>query len=306
MNKIGYLGPEGSFSYEAVQKLNLSENFKIIAFDSITEVIQKTESQTVQFGLAPIENSIEGGVPETLDQLLFHSELMIQKDLILDIHEHLQAIEGARLSDIQEVLSYPHATAQCRNWLAKNLPGVKITATNSTSEASRLVAESKSERLAAVGPQSASKVFGLTILRSKIEDHHDNQTKFVILAKNKIPNATGNDRTTIACFQHSDRPGSLHSIIGKFSARGINLTKLESRPTKKRLGQYCFIIEFEGHIKEPVVADCLMDLHTELARVKFLGSYPTYGSDTILKATTQAWDNAGSWLESLLKYVQKK
>ncbi len=306
MNKIGYLGPEGSFSYEAIQRINSSGTLKIVAFESITEVIQNTESESVQFGLAPIENSIEGGVPETLDQLLFHSDLMIQKDFVLDIHEHLQALPEAKLGDIKEILSYPHAAAQCRSWLAKNLPRVKITATNSTSEASKIVAEAKDKQLAAIGPESAAKVYGLSILRPKIEDHHDNQTKFVILAKNKIPNLTGSDRTTIACFQHSDRPGSLHSIVGKFSARGINLTKLESRPTKKRLGQYCFIIEFEGHVKDPVVADCLMDLHTELAKVKFLGSYPTQGSESIAKANSLAWENATDWLNSLLKQVQKK
>jgi prephenate dehydratase len=304
-NKIGYLGPEGSFSYEAIVLLNLSHNATIVPFGSISEVIQNTQNEKVQFGLVPIENSIEGGVPETLDQLLFHSELFIQKDFILDIHQHLQTITEVRLSEIKEVVSYPHATAQCRQWLNKHLPNAKITASNSTSEASKFVAESQSRHLAAIAPESAAKLFNLTILRSKIEDHHDNQTKFVMVTKDKIPNMSGNDRTTIACFQHSDKPGSLHSIVGKFSARGINLTKLESRPTKKKLGQYCFIIEFEGHIQNPVIADCLMDLHTELASLKFLGSYPTHSLESIKKANSQSWDIAQSWLDSLVKKVQK-
>ena len=123
----------------------------------------------------------------------------------------------------------------------------------------------------------AAKLYGLEILVEDVEDHPDNQTRFVSLARSGVPAPTGHDRTSIACFQSADHPGSLYAILGQFAARNINLSKLESRPTKKALGDYCFIIDFEGHVADAVVGDCLRDLHAELAGVKFLGSYPAAG-----------------------------
>ena len=150
--------------------------------------------------------------------------------------------------------------------------------TTSTSQAAREVAES-SEPWAAVASTLAGELFGLVALATDIEDHPDNATRFVVVGRDDVAAPTGHDRTTIVCFQDADRPGSLYGILGRFAARDINLTKLESRPTKRGLGDYCFVIEFEGHVADDVVADCLADLQAHLARVKFLGSYPVTGVD---------------------------
>jgi prephenate dehydratase len=141
----------------------------------------------------------------------------------------------------------------------------------------------------------------LEILVEDVEDHPDNQTRFVSLARTGIPAPTGHDRTSIACFQSADRPGSLHGILGQFSARNINLSKLESRPTKQALGDYCFIIDFEGHVADAVVGDCLRDLHAGLAGVKFLGSYPAAGpaAPELRREAETSWTEAGAWVDSL-------
>src|SRR5205085_2485989 len=153
-----------------------------------------------------------------------------------------------------------------------------VVAATSTAEAARLIAEGGPDTAgaAAVGTALAAKLYGLDVLAEGIEDHDGNSTRFVTVARPEvgIPEPTGHDKTTIVCFQKADQPGSLHGILGQFTARNINLTKLESRPTKHTLGDYCFIIDLEGHIDDEVVADCLRDLHAQLRNLKFLGSYP--------------------------------
>ncbi len=145
------------------------------------------------------------------------------------------------------------------------------------------------------------------MIAAEIEDHPNNQTMFVAVGRDHIPAPTGHDRTSIVCFQHADRPGSLHSILGQFAARSINLTKLESRPTKRALGDYCFIIDLEGHVDDEVVADCLRDLHAELADLKFLGSYPAAGEhgDAIRRDADAAWRVADEWLSSLRSKIKR-
>jgi prephenate dehydratase len=176
-----------------------------------------------------------------------------------------------------------------------------VVASNSTAEAARIVGELGEPGLAAVAPPLSAELYGLEVLASEIEDHPENQTRFVLVAPSGIPQPTGHDKTTIVCFQHADRPGSLLGILQEFAARAVNLTKLESRPTKRALGEYCFIIDLEGHVADEVVADCLRELKAKNADVKFLGSYPAAGEhgEALRRRADQEWRDADEWLARL-------
>jgi prephenate dehydratase len=195
-----------------------------------------------------------------------------------------------------------HALAQCRGYLGRL--GVATEQTASTSQAARRVSDS-TEPWAAVGSASAGRLFGLVPLAADIEDHPENATRFVVVGRDAVAAPTGHDRTTIVCFQDADRPGSLYAILGRFAARDINLTKLESRPTKRGLGDYCFVIEFEGHVADDLVADCLADLQAHLARVKFLGSYPVTGEEAgaVRAEVVDSRRAAREWVETLRRRI---
>jgi prephenate dehydratase len=269
--RVGYLGPAGSFSHEAVSTL---PDVEALAFETIADLLNAVADSSLDQGLVPIENAIEGTVSATIDGLVFDHDLVIEREVVIPIRLHLLARPGVSLAQVTSVRSYVHALAQCRGFLRS----LNATAeqTTSTSQAASEVAESK-EPWAAVGSQMAGELFGLVALASDIEDHPGNATRFVLVGRHDVAAPTGHDRTTIVCFQDADRPGSLYGILARFAARDINLTKLESRPTKLGLGDYCFVIEFEGHVANDAVADCLADLQAHLTRIKFLGSYPVSG-----------------------------
>ena len=302
--RVAYLGPPGTFTEQAlVEHLGLVESpgSEISPFGSVEEVVEATAAGNFDIGFVPIENSIEGTVNATLDSLVFDCDLLIQREVIMDVHLDLMAVPGTDLTDIERVLSFPHASAQCRNFLSRRLTQAEVLATNSTAEAARVVGTNRLARTAALAPTLSASLYGLEVIASSVEDHPDNQTRFFALARAGIPPVTGHDKTSIVCFQSSDKPGSLHSILGQFAARGINLTKLESRPTKRSLGAYCFIVDMEGHLADEVVADCLRDLHAMLARVKFLGSYPAAGEKSTIRRreAVQAWQAADEWVATL-------
>ncbi len=271
---IGFLGPEGSFSHEATLTLGAQDS---VAYRSLADLLAAVSDGEIAQALVPLENALEGTVAATIDGLVFDHDLYIVHELILPISLHLLAKPGVAIDEVTSVRSYVHALGQVRNYLASR--GLATVETGSTSQAAREVSES-SEKWAAVGSLLAGEIFGLDSIANDIADHGANATKFVVVEKNRIASPTGQDRTSIVCFQDADRPGSLFGILGRFAARDINLTRLESRPTKQGLGNYCFVIEFEGHIGDDVVSDCLIDLQAHLARVKFLGSYPVTGEQS--------------------------
>jgi prephenate dehydratase len=307
--RIGFLGPQGTFTEEALFTQPDYAKAELVALNSLAEVLESVQEGRVDLGFVPIENAIEGTVRDTLDSLVFDNDLLIQREVVLDIHLHLMAPTGVKLSDIQRVASIPVATAQCRRFLVGKLPSAETIATNSTADAARLLGEGDplltEIPTAAIAPRLAASLYGLEILVEDVEDHPENQTRFVSLAPRGIPAPTGHDRTSIACFQSADHPGSLYGILGQFAARNINLTKLESRPTKKALGEYCFIVDLEGHIADEVIADCLRDLHAELADVKYLGSYPAAGAagPAIRREVDAAWRQADAWIDELRAQV---
>jgi prephenate dehydratase len=299
--RVGFLGPPGTFTEQALlgqPDLALAE---LVAMPSISDVLLATARGDVDLGFVPIENSIEGTVNLTLDMLAFETDLLIQREAVVRVQLNLLVPPGTSLAEVTTVVSMPHATAQVRSFLARKLPGVATRAANSTAEAARLVGQRVEPGLAAVGTALAAELYGLDVAAVDIADHPENQTRFVAVASEGIPAPSGHDKSTIVCFQHADRPGSLLAILQEFAARAVNLTKLESRPTKRGLGDYCFIIDFEGHLADELVADCLRDLKAKLADVKFLGSYPAAGrhGEARRRDAEAAWRAADQWLGRL-------
>ncbi|MDA8025253.1 MAG: prephenate dehydratase [Actinomycetota bacterium] len=300
LKKIGFLGPRGTFSEEALMEQRLrGTQAETVPFATIAQVLEAVAEGQVDTGFVPIENSIEGSVSATIDSLIFDYELSIVGEYVHDIHHDLMALANTSLDDIETVISHPQPLAQCRKFLAQRLPNAILRATTSTSEAAREVSESGDNSLAAIAPHKAAEIYSLSIINSNIEDHSGNQTRFIEVTKEGLPPRTGNDRTSIACFQVRDEPGFLFSILAEFYARRINLTKIESRPSKKGLGEYCFVIELDGHVRDPLVADALVNLKDRLADVRFMGSYPKYQGSASLSLSSD--DPGHLWIEGILK-----
>jgi prephenate dehydratase len=298
---VAYFGPAATFTEEALLTQRDLATADLKALASITAVLDAVAREETDLGFVPIENGIEGTVSATIDGLIHDVDLHIQREVVLDIHLHLMAPPGTGLADIHTVSSYPHALAQCQKYLARTLPAAEQRAANSTADAARVLGASGAAGEAAIAPRLAADQYGLAILAEDVEDHPENQTRFVLVARHRVPRPTGHDKTSIVCFQRADHPGSLHGILGQFSARNINLTKLESRPTKQALGDYCFVIDLAGHVGDEVVADCLRDLRASLADVKFLGSYPAAGEHgpERRRRADAAWQEADAWLRGI-------
>lgn len=275
---------------------------------TVPDVLDAVAAGTVDLGFVPIENSIEGTVNFTQDALVFDHDLLIQREVVLDIQHCLLARPGVALDQVTVVLSIPVATAQCHAFLRKHLPQAEIRAANSTAEAARLVAEDATGFSAAIGPANAARIYGLEVLKHDIADHDSNQTRFVLVGRDRVPARTGHDKTGIVVFQRADEPGSLISILQEFAARRINLSQLLSRPTKRGgLGDYCFIIYADGHVSDELMADALRDLRTKQGDVKFLGSYPAAGTHTqsARDHADQRWRDADDWLRDIRSHVDE-
>jgi prephenate dehydratase len=275
--RISYLGPAGTFSEEALLTQPDLGRSELVSVTTIQDAILACASGTVDAAFVPLENMIEGSINVTLDQLIFDVDLLIEREVVLNVHLDALVRSGTVASGVRRVLSFPAATAQCRGYLRRVFPNAEVVATNSTADAARLVALDPGHDVVAISPPLSAKVYGLEVFDHAIEDHDGNVTRFVLVGTGPSPARTGDDRTTIVCFQRSDRPGSLAEILARFAARNINLTRIESRPTKQALGEYCFAIEFSGHITDEVVGDCLRELHMATGDLKFLGSYPVAG-----------------------------
>jgi prephenate dehydratase len=302
---IAFLGPAGTFTEEALFTQPDYADARVVPASTLAEALEAVGAGRATLAFVPIENSIEGTVNATVDSLVFDADLLIQREVVLDVHIALAAPAGTELGSIKRLLSFPHATGQCRRFLAATLPEVEIVPTNSTAEAARITGQEGRTDTAALAPRLAAELYGLAVIDPAVEDHPDNQTRFVALAPTGIPAPTGHDKTSIVCFQREDHPGSLHGILSEFAARSINLTKLESRPTKRGLGDYCFLIDLEGHVADEVVADCLRVLHAEFGGVKFLGSYPAAGDHgpAVRARADAAWRDADAWVNTLRSQI---
>jgi prephenate dehydratase len=298
LRRVAFLGPEGTFTEQALLSQPDLAVQELVPMGTFAEVLAAVDAGTVDLGFVGIENSIEGTVNVTIDALALEHDLLIEREVVLGIQLSLMAPPGVALTDVERVLTFPVAAGQCRSWLASELPGVEVVAANSNAEAARLVGVEHDGRSAAVAPALAAKIYGLEVLASDIEDHPENSTRFVLVGHGPVPAPTGHDKTTIVVFQRTDRAGSLLAILQEFAARSINLVKLESRPTKKALGDYCFIIDLEGHLADELVADCLRDVRSKVADIKYLGSYPAAGERgaAVRRDAEEAWRVADAWI----------
>jgi prephenate dehydratase len=304
---VGFFGPFGTFTEQAVRTQPDLAARELVDYPTVPDVLDAVAAADVTFGVVPIENSIEGVVNFSQDALVFDYDLLITREIVLDIELCLAARPGLELDDVKVVLSIPVATAQCHRYLRQRLPGVEVRAANSTAEAARLVAEAEDHGSAAIAPHVAADRYGLVVLARDIADHPGNQTRFVVVARDGIPRRTGHDRTAMVVYQRADEPGSLISILQEFAARRINLSNLLSRPTKAGgLGDYCFVIYADAHVDDELMADTLRALHAKQGAVKFLGSYPVAGAHahTARAHADARWRSADDWVRQLRERVE--
>jgi prephenate dehydratase len=305
--RVAFLGPLGTFTEQALLTQADLAGGELVPLPSIPEVLDAVRDGAVDLGFVAIENSIEGTVNLTQDGLIFTHDLLIQREVVLDVEHCLLGRPGTGLDDVKVVLSIPVATAQCTRFLHQRLSGVELHAANSTAEAARTVSEADEGGWAAIAPRVAGELYGLAVLADDIADHDGNQTRFVVLARDTVPPPTGHDKTSVVVFQRANVPGSLISILQEFAARRVDLSKLESRPTKAGgLGDYCFVIDAEGHIADELVADALRSLHSKQGGVKFLGSYPR-GDAHAGSAREHAdarWRQADDWMQALRSRIR--
>ena len=268
--KTAILGPRGTFSEEAA--FLFEKDPDILLCRDIEEIFSHVISGSTDYGIVPVENSLEGSIGMT-SELLLREDVKIFKEIVLDIRHSLMALEGTGIGDISEIISHPHALAQCKGILEEL--DVNTRNFSSTAEAAREVSEKDLKGTAAIASKVAASLYGLKILRDDIQDEDKNQTRFFVISK-KDHERTQNDKTSLI-IGLKDRPGALHDSLKSFAERNINLTKIESRPSRKALGDYIFYIDLEGHREDEAVSDVLEELKANTAFLKVLGSYPKFG-----------------------------
>ena len=273
MGKIGYLGPAGTFTEQAAILVQNTVGGELAAYHDMPGLILAVQGDTLDYGVVPIENVIEGTVNVTIDMLTHEADLFIIGEITIPIHQCLVAKPGVSRSDIMQIISHPQALAQCRRFLQTRFPKVPRENAVSTAAGARIALES-TKPVAAIANKQAAEILGLQVLAENIEDHPNNCTRFVILSKHSVE-PTGRDKTSIV-FSVNDEPGSLLMALDIFARGGINLTRIESRPMRTQMGQYLFYIDFEGHAEEEGVSQALSSVKAISTFYKHLGSYPRF------------------------------
>ncbi len=269
--RIGYLGPMGTFSHEAAIH-QFGSSATLVPMETIREIVNSIEKDVCDFGILPVENSTEGTVAQTLD-IMQDVPVRICAEIVLRIRQHLLVKRGTSLGKIKRILSHPQSFAQCRNWLRGNLPKCELVNCSSNAGAARSVGKS-SGAIAAIGPHNAATIYELDVLARDIEDDPDNNTRFWIVG-NTEPKPTGADKTSIVMAAAKDEAGGLLALLEPMARHGINMTKLESRPSPHGgLWEYIFFVDLEGHHKSRKVAKALAEIRARAAILRILGSYP--------------------------------
>ena len=273
--RLAYLGPAGTFSEQAA--FLYDPHAQLIPFPSVTAVAAAVDSGLADEGVMAIENSLEGSVTDTLDVLIHESHLSIRRELVLPIELCLLARPGAVADQVEIIFSHPQPLGQCRHFLESRFPKAHLAASLSTTVAVEQML--KQDKSAAVGTLRAAELYGVQVLAQGIQDNENNETRFVVVAAADSP-PTGSDKTSLAFSVAQDQPGSLVDVLKEFSDRQINLAKIESRPTKRELGKYIFLVDLEGHRTDPKVAEALEKVREQSYFFRVFGSYPRFDAAT--------------------------
>ncbi|MDR2896101.1 MAG: prephenate dehydratase [Propionibacteriaceae bacterium] len=299
---LGYFGPEGTFTHQALLALRPGESAQ--PYLSVPGVLEAVRHGQITAGLVPIENSVEGGVSATLDYLAGHSRLQIIDEVLLEVAFGLYVRPGTAIEAVRTVLTHPHAAAQVRGWLAEHLPDASVTEQGSTADAARRVADPESGFDAAICAAVAGELYGLEPLATQIADNRGAVTRFILVSRPVRPAPiSGHDKTSLVIHLRADQPGGLIEALQQFAARGINLCRVESRPEKTKIGHYSFSIDAQGHVFERRMQAALAALHRTSRRLVFLGSYPSADGQTV-KQTAGSRDEefaaSDRWLAGVL------
>jgi prephenate dehydratase len=273
--EVGYLGPPGSFGEQAAllyQRL-AGSSLDLRPFSTHAAIIHAVQTGEVRSAVVPVENSLVGAIRDTLDEILTAPDVCYCHEFALPVEHHLIAAPGTSLADIKAVSSHPEALAQCRHFLDRALPGVRLEAALSTAAAVQTAASASG--FAAVGTLRAAELHGGVVLAKAIQDEHENLTRFVAIAREDCA-PTGDDKTSIAFTVPHDRPGTLLGVLKELAERQINMTHIESRPSRLGLGIYIFLIDFQGHRSEPATAAALDAIERQSSFFRVLGSYPRF------------------------------
>lgn len=300
-NRYTFLGPRGTFAEAAWRALALPDAHAEPAA-SVTAALDLVRESRVRGALVPIENSVEGSVATTLDELATGSPLVITAEVSIPVQFALLVRPGTTMDEIRSVATHPHAQAQCRDWLAAHLPDALVIPAMSTAGAAQALTDGATYD-AAIAQRIAADHYGLEIAADGIADNDDATTRFIVVERpGAMPERTGADKTTLVLFMHADHPGALLEILTELSVRGINMTRIESRPTRRAMGDYFFSIDCEGHVDDERVGEALKGLHRICSQVRFLGSYPRHdGREPLLRGGVADADfaEADEWLRQV-------
>jgi chorismate mutase/prephenate dehydratase len=267
--KVAYLGPRATFTHMAcMQKFGSSAQY--IPVQSIKEVFNEVERGRAHFGVVPIENTTEGVVNHTLDMFV-DSNLLIYGEVLQEVSHHLMSKSGA-VEEVKKICSHPHAIAQCRNWLETHMPQAQVSEVASTARAAEMCLEDPS--IAAIASELASQLYGLKVIKARIEDNLNNFTRFLVLSQ-KPPQRTGKDKTSLM-LSIKDKVGALYDLLRPFASHGISMTKIESRPSRRKAWEYIFFVDVEGHMEEERVNRAIEEIKGRCLFMKILGSYPAH------------------------------
>jgi prephenate dehydratase len=299
--RFAYLGPEGTFAEAALRTAVASSEGARYPQPSVSAALAAVRSGDADAALVPLENSVEGSVPATMDGLADGDPLVVVREVLLPVTMRLAARPGTGLADVRSLASHPHALAQSARWLSANLPGLAPLPTTSTAAAAAAVAAGEFD--AALCAPIAAERYGLATLAEDIADHPGAVTRFVLVTPpGPLPESTGNDKTSLVAVV-GDRTGALLELLSEFAVRGISLTRIESRPTRQRIGVYSFSLDCEGHVLDRRVGEALAALHRVCDDVRFLGSYPRAdgreNKPVPSTASDAAFAEAATWLEQV-------